>query len=109
MADSDYDVGDAPTLVATFKNEFNAPADPDTVVFRYKAPDGNLTTMTWTSSVPGTDISHVSTGVFSAKVPLEQSGYYAWHWLGQGTVAAAAESDPTTALHVRTTGFAAVP
>lgn len=109
MAEPEYDVGDRPTLVATFKNELGLVADPDPVTFRYKDPAGTLVSMTWTLAVPGTDITRVSTGVFSARIPITiGGGYYAWHWLGQGAVRAAKESDSTTALHVRTTGFPAV-
>lgn len=107
---ADYDVGDTVTLVATFKNAAGVVADPDPVVFRYKSPDGTLTSVQWTNAVPGTDITHVSLGVFSAKVPIAQAGgFYSWHWLGKGAVPAATESDADTALHVRTTGFPAVP
>ena len=107
---AEYDVGDAPTLVATFKNDQGQLADPSTVTFRYRAPDGNLTSMVWTNAVPGTDITRVSIGVFSAKVPITQAGgAYSWHWLGQGAVQSASESDTDTALYVRTTGFPVVP
>lgn len=108
MADNDYDVGDTVTLIATFKNAAGSLADPDPVIFRYKDPAGVLTSQQWTNAVPGTDITRVSLGVFSAKVPLTVAGgFYAWHWLGKGAVPAAKESDPDTALHVRTTGFPA--
>lgn len=107
---ADYDVGDAPVLVATFKDSSGQLADPDTVIFRYKDPEGTLTQAQWTQAVPGTDITRVSLGVFSAVIPITKSGgFYAWHWLGQGAVKAASESDKDTALHVRTTGFAAIP
>ena len=107
---AEYNIGDAPTLVATFKNDQGGLADPDPVIFRYKDPEGTLTSMQWTNAVPGTLITRVSLGVFSAKVPITKAGgYYAWHWLGQGVVKAARESDITTALHVRTTGFPVVP
>lgn len=106
----EYDVGDRPTLIATFRDEQDALADPDTVTFRYRAPDGTLTSFTWTSGAPGTDITRISLGVFSAQIPITQAGgFYAWHWLGQGAVPTATESDAETALHVRTTGFPVVP
>lgn len=104
---ADYNVGDAPVLVATFRNTQGQLADPDPVQFRYKAPDGQVTTVTqWTAAVPGTDITKVSTGVFSAKIPITKSGgYYAWQWIGQGAVAVVKESDTDTALHVRSSNF----
>lgn len=107
---AEYDVGDTVTLVATFKNSSDALADPDPVIFRYKDPQGVITSGQWTNAVPGTAITRVSLGVFSAKVPITiAGGFYAWHWLGKGVVPAAKESDKDTALHVRTTGFPAVP
>jgi hypothetical protein len=106
-----YDIGDAPTLIATFTDEAGGLADPTEVIFRYKDPEGTLVELQhWTAAAPGTDITKVSTGKFSARVPITKSGgYYAWHWLGTGAVQAAKESDPDTALKVRTSGFPAVP
>lgn len=103
---SRHNVGAAPTLTATFKNRLGQLADPDTVTFSYRDPLGVLTQHTWTLAVPGTDIVRVSTGVFLSQVPLTiAGGAYAWHWLGEGAVPAAAESDVDTALYTETTGF----
>jgi hypothetical protein len=105
MAQGDWDIGDAPVLTATFKDTADALADPTTVRFSYKSPDNNVTTAEWTQAVPGSVITRVSLGVFTASVPLTQAGFYAWQWKGIGAVPAVSESDADTALHVRNSAF----
>jgi hypothetical protein len=104
------DVGDEKVLTATFRDEEGVLKNPDPVIFRYTGPDGIVVSDTWTLAVPGTNVVNDSVGVFTARVPITiAGGYYSWHWLGQGVVKAAQESDEDTMFHVRTTGFPAIP
>lgn len=82
MALASYTKGQQVRFTGTFKNEAGALADPTTVTFRLKAPDGTLTTPTASST---------STGVWTALATLTQEGTYHFRFEGAGAIVAANE------------------
>ena len=84
-----YDVGDLVRVTGTFTNSAGAAADPTAVLFKYKDPSGNKTTLTY-----GTDVSVVksSTGVYYVDVNVDEIGYWYYRWQATGTGQSAGES-----------------
>lgn len=72
----------------TFKDLAGVPADPSTVTFSLRGPDGVTTSFTY-----GVDpeIIRDSAGVFHTDALPSSEGEWKWRWQGTGAVAAATE------------------
>lgn len=82
MAHTTHDIGDTKVLTGTFRNASGALANPTTVTLRVRKPDGTTSTVSNSNS---------STGIYTASVPLDQSGVWRYKWWGTGAVAEAGE------------------
>jgi len=69
-----YDIGDRPTITATFTNAADALTDPSTVQFKWKTPAGIETTIT----SPDATIANPSVGIwtYTPAAALSESGRY---------------------------------
>lgn len=74
---------------ATFVNASGAPTDPSTIVFKWKAGAGTVTTITY----PDARITRVAQGVYTSNV--DTTGWtgpgnilYTTEWIGTGNVQA---------------------
>ena len=87
MKDSEgpYDIKDAVELVGTFRNTSNALTDPTTVTVFIQKPDGTRISETTPT------VTHVSPGVYSYILTVDQAGIWRWRFEGTGTVQAADE------------------
>ncbi len=86
MADQ-YDIGDKPALLTTFKDEAGTLTTPTTREAKYKKPDGVTTTVVPTVS---------SVGVLRTDLPiLDQAGVWRWRVAGVTGVVAADEGQFT--------------
>lgn len=81
MAAKVYDVGDAVELTATFKVD-GEEADPTTVRFRIRKPDGNIENFQWPGDVP--TLHHPSTGNFLLVYQPATKGFYRYRIEGTG-------------------------
>ena len=80
-----YDIGDAPTVTATFRNIAGDLTNPTTVTAKMVEPDGTQTTL----STP----SNTGTGVYTVTVPtFDQSGRHVVKFFGTGAIIAAEET-----------------
>lgn len=79
-----YQTGDVARITGTFRNDSEAVADPSTLTFTFRAPDGTETTYTY-----GIDSELVksSTGVYIVDLELSAAGRWAWKWQATGTAA----------------------
>jgi hypothetical protein len=84
-----YDVGDLVRVTGTFTNAASVAQDPTAVLFKYKDPSGNKTTLTY-----NTDVSVVksATGVYYVDVDVDEIGRWYYRWQGTGTGQSAGES-----------------
>lgn len=88
-----YDIGDAPTVTATFSDEDGVLTNPTTVTAKLLAPDGTQTDLT---------PANTGTGIYRAAVPtLTQAGTHRVKFFGTGALVAAEE----VAFVVRQTRF----
>lgn len=78
-----YTVGTLVQLTVTFVNTSGVPADPSTITVIVKKPDLSEVTATPT---------RVSTGLYTFDVSTDQTGTYAYRFVGTGAVQAAAEN-----------------
>lgn len=85
---AERDVGDGARLRGSFTDLSEVAADPTTVVFRMKEPDGTLTVYT-----SGVDVELVNdvVGGFYVDWTFTAEGEYYWRMEGTGAVIAAAE------------------
>lgn len=80
-----YAIGDLVQITATFTAlASKAPVNPTTVTFTVRKPDGTVSNPAASSS---------ATGVFTAQLPIDQSGTWRWRAVGTGAAQAAEESD----------------
>lgn len=79
---TDYDVGDLVRLTITVRDEAGTIADPAVVLLTVRKPDG-------TTSVVAN--SRTATGIYTAAVPIDQSGVWWYRWEGTGGAATTAE------------------
>lgn len=93
-----YDIGDRPTLIATFYDVNETLTDPTGITFKLLAPDGTVTTATEASA------TNPSTGVWHWEIPatLDQAGW--WSFRAEAT--AGIETAAETAIQVRSSVFA---
>jgi len=70
-----YDVGDKPKLTATFTDSTGTLFDPTDVSLTIKSPLGVITTLVYP-----TNITKVSTGVFTYDISLTRAGLYNYRW-----------------------------
>jgi hypothetical protein len=88
-----YDIGDAPTVIATFKDVDGTLTDPTTVTATHRDPAGTESAITPTND---------SAGVYSAVVPtVTLAGTHTVKVYGTGALVAAAE----TSFRVRDTSI----
>lgn len=79
-----YDIGDAPTVTASFRNLNGELTDPTLVTVEYTLPDGTVIALD--------DIANPSVGVYRVTVPaLTLSGEYVVKFFGTGALIAAEE------------------
>lgn len=84
-----YDHGDAPLATVTFTDLDSAPADPTTVTFRLRSPDGTTTVTTH----PASAIDNPTVGTFTYQLnALDQEGRWSIRCEGTGALTAAAET-----------------
>jgi len=84
-----YDVGDRRKLCCEIRNEDGDLADPTTVTFKIKAPDGEVTVY-----VLDTDAELVrdSTGTYHVYWDITLNGTYWWRFEASGNIGAAEEA-----------------
>jgi len=76
-------------MTATFRNAAGSVADPTTIVFKIRTPDGVIASYTY--GVGGTVVKS-STGVYYVDTTASQSGTTRYRFIGTGAVITAAES-----------------
>ena len=74
MAD-EYDIGDVFDLRRTILDSDGVLADPDTVTFTLRKPDGVLSTL---------PVTHVSPGVYQVTIDPDQAGVWWFGWATTG-------------------------
>lgn len=93
-------------ITATFTDVDGVLFDPDTVTLEFKNPvTDDITTFTWTSAVPGTDIERVSLGEFRALIRVTHKGFWHWVWTAEGAIVRVIQSSETTAIEVEARPF----
>lgn len=90
MTTSAYDIGDYRRLIGTFTDIAGDAADPTTITFKMREPDG-----TETSYVYGVDGECVksSTGVYYVDWSFDQAGRHVARWYGTGVLVASTEKE----------------
>lgn len=84
-----YDINDTVRCRAKFKNSNKVLIDPTSVTFKFKSPDGVITTYVY-----GVDSQLVreSTGIYYCDIDLLQSGNYIYRFNSSGTLKSGSES-----------------
>lgn len=97
-----YDIGDRPTVTATFTDADGVAADPTTVVVKTRTPAGTETT--YTSGSSATIVDTATTGVWTFTFPaaLAENGTYRVRFKGTAGLEAAGEIE----VKVNSTQFA---
>ena len=88
MSANVYDVGDLVRVSAVFKNAAGAEADPTAVSFKFRKPDGVVTT--WGVAV--NQIVKDSDGNFHADLNITVKGVWIYKFIGTGAVQAVEEA-----------------
>lgn len=85
---NEYDKGDLVKMTANFTDANDTAADPNTVTFKLKEPDGEVTTYE-----SGTDPELVkeSVGEYYVEKKVDQIGEHYYRFEGDGNVTAAGE------------------
>ena len=79
-----YDIGDAPTVTASFYNLSDALTDPTAVTAKMVEPDGTQTTLA--------GVTKSTVGVYTETLPtLDQAGTHVVKFFGTGALTAAEE------------------
>lgn len=94
-----YDVGDLAACTVTFADSDGDPADPSTVRFKVRRPDG--TTSTWTHGVDS-EVVKTAVGAYRVHLDLTGSGIWGFRFEGTGSIQAAVEGS----LQVNGSAFA---
>jgi hypothetical protein len=89
-----YTLGTAVRCSVEFADLAGDPFDPDTVVFRQKAPDDAVTSFTYAVDL---ELQREDVGKYFIWVPTELSGDYCYRFESGGDVVVAAESTFTVA------------
>jgi hypothetical protein len=92
-----YYPGQAFETTVTFRDFDNAPKDPTTITFAYRAPDGTETPIVY----PAAGITKPGTGVYSAVFTATTEGAWWSRWEATGAVVSANEE----AVQVRASMF----
>lgn len=85
------DVGDRERFTVTFTDLNGNAADPTTITFKVREPDGSTTTVA-TSDSPS-QITNSSTGVYYYDFTYSQEGRHFFEWVGEGNLIAAVASE----------------
>jgi hypothetical protein len=82
-----YDIGDQPIITGTFEDVDGTPTDPTDIDVIVREPDGTET------SYDDSDMTHVSTGVWSFQIPsaLDSCGIWTVKFFGTAGLVAAQE------------------
>lgn len=72
LVQAQYDVGDQPSIISTFKDSAGDLADPSTVIFSVREPDGTITT-----EALG-DATKLSLGVWTWLIPFPFDAEGVW-------------------------------
>lgn len=90
MSINRYDLGDTIRFTAAFTTAAGVASDPATLLFKYKKPNGTITTLTY-----GVDSAVVkdSTGNYHVDVVTDAVGHWFYRWAGSGSGAAADEHE----------------
>ena len=83
-----YDVGQIIRTTVTFVDFNGSAMDPTTVTFKYREPDGTITTAVY----PAAGVTKSGTGVYYGTVTLDAEGSWWTRWEGVGAVVAATEA-----------------
>lgn len=94
-----YDIGDRPTVTATFTDAAGALTDPSTVVAIVRTPAGVETTTT----SPNAALVNTSTGVWAFTLPTALTAAGNWRVRIKGTAGLIAAAETT--LAVRASAF----
>lgn len=83
-----YDIGDEVTLTGVFTDTASALADPTTITFRLRTPDGGSTSLVY-----GTDaaLTRSTTGTYIVNWLTSAPGDYFYRYVGTGNVKSAGE------------------
>lgn len=88
MSDT-FQIGQKPTLIASFTDEDGIAADPTSVTFKVKDPAGTETSYTDADS----EVTNPATGSWECELPtLDAAGRWYWRVDGTGAVTAANET-----------------
>lgn len=88
MAVNSYSVGDRARCSVQFTDMGGLAADPTTVVAKYKAPAGTVTTKTYGDDE---EVVKAGTGFYYIDVDLSAAGEWYYRFNGTGAVVAAGE------------------
>lgn len=88
LALQEFDLGDAPRVIVTFRDFSGVLADPTTVTVKIKKGDGSIVTKLF-----GTDVEVVkdSAGIYHIDIDTDMSGTWTVRGEGTGAVKAAIE------------------
>lgn len=98
MATNTHDIGDVVRCTGTFTDGDDVAQDPAAVYFKFKAPDGNVTTYEY-----GVDpeVIKSGTGVYYVDVDIDATGVWYYRFYSTGSGQAAGENNFT----IRETNF----
>lgn len=82
-----YDRGDTVVCRAVIRDRDGQAIDPATLVFKFRAPDGTITTRTYPTA-----ITQVAPGIYESDIACALHGAYKYRWQATGNVVAAQES-----------------
>lgn len=86
-----FDYGDQIKVSAnTFKNASDVATDPTTVTFKYKKPDGTMTTLVYLTDAA---VVRTGAGAYYVLLTLNMKGTWYVRWEGTGAVIAADEDN----------------
>ena len=85
-----YDIGDVRRLSVTFTDINDADADPATVTFRMRSPDGTVLVYVY-----GTDpeVKKTAVGIYYVEHEFAGPGRHVLRWEGAGTIVVAEETE----------------
>lgn len=83
-----YDLGQRLLSRVTFLDENDVPGDPTSITFKWKDPDGNITTKIYGV---GLDVVRESEGTYICRFTVNMPGKWAVRWEGTGEIEAPKE------------------
>lgn len=81
-----HDTGDSKRVTATFKDIDDVNADPTTVIFRMRKPDGTITEYTYPTD---SEIVRTTVGIYYVEWVFDTFGYHNALFQGTGTITTA--------------------